>query len=85
MSDDLDIILNDVQTLDVDLSEGESLSFTLGQTFVSKDHTVLINRDAADQHPISAITGLTTALQTLSEGLAAIVPIDDETIDEICV
>ncbi|MFC4672068.1 hypothetical protein ACFO6W_00020, partial [Dysgonomonas termitidis] len=30
------------------------------------DHTLLTNRDAADQHPISAITGLTASLQALA-------------------
>ncbi|GAB6121079.1 hypothetical protein [Dysgonomonas termitidis] len=30
------------------------------------DHTQLTNRDAADQHPISAITGLTASLQALA-------------------
>jgi len=29
----------------------------------TRDHTVLVNRDKPDQHPISAITGLEEALQ----------------------
>lgn len=33
----------------------------------TKDHTQLINRDAADQHPMSAITGLPAALEAKAD------------------
>lgn len=36
------------------------------------DHTHLTNRDAADQHPISAITGLRTELDQQSDKIAAL-------------
>ena len=39
----------------------------------TRDHSKLINRDIADQHPISAITGLEDALSTyiFEQGIAA--------------
>lgn len=41
-------------------TEIQDLEFDVGElTFITnKDHATLINRDADDQHPISAITGL---------------------------
>ena len=37
----------------------------------TSDHTRLSNRDAAEQHPIEAITGLASALAALEENVAA--------------
>lgn len=71
---DLDVILNDVQTLDVDLRDNLGLDIAIGQTFATKDHTVLLNRDAADQHPISAITGLSGSLTQLQNNIDNLVP-----------
>lgn len=36
------------------------------QTVYENDHSRLVNRDAVDSHPISAITGLAGTLQTLA-------------------
>lgn len=74
MPDDLDIIIDDVQTLDVDLAGDVGLELSLGQTFVTKDHNSLINRDIEDQHPISAITGLNQAILDLQEAINTLVP-----------
>ena len=41
---------------------GMQIDNTVGVPVVHDDHTLLTNRDAADQHPMSAITGLTEAL-----------------------
>lgn len=51
------------------------LSFILGAGSGSgsggtKDHTKLANRDLADQHPISAITGLSEALANRPQGIS---------------
>lgn len=36
------------------------------------DHSVMVNRDAADQHPISAVTGLETALKKVDDNTGEI-------------
>ena len=41
---------------------GMQIDNTVGVPVVHDDHTLLTNRDAADQHPMSAITGLEDAI-----------------------
>lgn len=50
--------------LDVDLQIGSTVAVPL----VHDDHALLANRDAADAHPISAITGLEEALANAGTG-----------------
>lgn len=48
------LIFDEDQTFDTTMDEVTEV--------VTSDHTKLINRDAAEQHPISAITNLNTEL-----------------------
>ena len=50
------------------------LTASVGGAGGTGDHTKLKNRDAADQHPISAITGLQDALDEKA-GLASLSPV----------
>lgn len=53
----------------------------------SDDHRKLLHRDAPDQHPISAITGLQTALDakqdTLSAGLGIVIENNYISLDDL--
>ena len=40
------------------------------ETIVENDHDKLVNRDAADQHPTSAITGLDNTIEGLNTGVS---------------
>lgn len=55
-------------------TEIQDLEFDVGElTFITnKDHTTLINRDADDQHPISAITGLGNRLDWIDSDIETI-------------
>lgn len=56
---ELDMIVEENEVaLDMEIAEA--------QTIYENDHAILINRDAADSHPISAITGLAGVLQELA-------------------
>lgn len=55
--------LNDVTVIDV-TSTSEVKRVKLN---IQEDHNALINRNLPDQHPISAITGLTEALDTIPD------------------
>lgn len=59
--------INDVTVIDV-TSESEVKRVKLN---VQEDHATLINRDMADQHPMSAITGLETALEGKQDTLTS--------------
>lgn len=56
-----------------DVGKKPTVEFELGSVRVieagdgsgSNDHTKLLNRDADDQHPIKAITGLKSKLDTI--------------------
>lgn len=56
------------------MMQDRNLNMSLSSAYVTKDHTLLENRDAADQHPISAVTGLTSALDTLDTKIDNYVP-----------
>lgn len=63
--------LSEKSTLEATLSKKQSLSAEVSGTSGGiTDHRVLRFRDAADQHPISAITGLTEKLEEVSETVA---------------
>lgn len=47
---------------DLTVEEMDEVEFGVAPSILVGDHTKLINRDEADQHPISAITGLAEAL-----------------------
>lgn len=51
----------DVKTFDSDMQELTAI--------YSSDHKKLKNRDAEDQHPIEAITGLSAILESKQDGL----------------
>ena len=58
---DFDLSFDDTKTFDSDMQE---------MTVVySSDHKKLKNRDAEDQHPIEAITGLSAVLESKQDGL----------------
>ena len=57
----LELAENDVDT-DLDIDEA--------QTVVENDHSKLVNRDAEDAHPMSAITGLEGAISGINTSLA---------------
>lgn len=59
---DLDMRVEDGEEISMSLDEADEVQFGVGEAIVIKDHAILDNRDIPDQHPISAITGLTEAL-----------------------
>lgn len=64
--------------LNADIDEEELLDVPIEETIgeIGADHRKLLHRDAADQHPMSAITGLTGALtglqNTIDSGLISV-------------
>lgn len=64
------------------VSTAQSVSATarVSSTNMSSSHSLLLNRDAADQHPISSITDLSEILSGIDKSLATI--IDDWSMDE---
>lgn len=52
----------------------DPVDFDLGSSYVIKDHSLLNNRDIADQHPMSAITGLNQAILDLQDAIDTLVP-----------
>lgn len=49
--------------VDFTLEEQPTIEADFAIELSNNDHTLLVNRDVADQHPMSAITGLETALE----------------------
>ena len=64
---DMDMTIDEPSEIDMAVTqEVDNVSFELGAEAIAvKNHAVLENRDKADQHPISAITGLTDKLSTI--------------------
>lgn len=56
--------MSDSATFNLTFDAGETFQTTMTEIVrvVTSDHTQLINRDAAQQHPIGAITNLSTEL-----------------------
>mgnify|MGYP000625686061 CR=1 FL=1 len=62
-------------------SSGGSLSGKLGQSSGgTSDHRFLLHRDADDQHPMSAVTGLADALKLIP---APVEPITNSEMEEL--
>lgn len=66
----------DGNTLTIVGSDGEEVVFEPSAT---NDHRELTNRDAEDSHPISAITGLTAELESLTDDVVGL----DERLDDV--
>lgn len=64
---ELDMTVEEPSEIDMAVTqEVDNISFELGAEAIAvKNHAVLENRDMADQHPISAITGLANILSTI--------------------
>lgn len=64
----------------VDVGQSVSATANVHSTNISSSHSLLLNRDAPEQHPISAITDLSEILSGIDQSLATI--IDDWSMDE---
>ena len=67
MTINIDMTIDEPSELDMAVTQDvDNISFELGAEAIAvKNHAVLENRDKADQHPISAITGLADKLSTI--------------------
>ncbi len=63
--------LNEPLKVDFKLQPDITYTADIRLSEATRDHTKLYNRDKADQHPISAITGLEDALEGLSDDITA--------------
>lgn len=68
---DIKVGFGGTNDINVTFSDSSKELNTLASISTSKDHSALINRDANDQHPISAITGLQEALDSKETSYAA--------------
>ena len=59
---ELDMTVESGRDVNMSVDPIDEVSFGVGEAVVVRDHAILTNRDLPDQHPISAITGLTEAL-----------------------
>ena len=66
---DLDMTVEELREIDINVDEPDEMEFSTGEAIVVKDHAILDNRDKPDQHPISAITGLTATLDELLDDI----------------
>ena len=66
---DLDMRVSDGEEVSMSLDEADEVQFGVGEAIVIKDHAILDNRDIPDQHPISAITGLSATLDELLDDI----------------
>ncbi len=64
---DIDMTITEPSEIDMAVTQSaDTVDFELGAEAIPiKNHAVLENRDMADQHPISAITGLADKLSTI--------------------
>ena len=59
-------------TLDTELMEGDLIDVPVDESVgIEGDHRVLLHRDASNQHPMSAITGLEDALDDIDTALSS--------------
>jgi len=65
----LNVTFNSTEDVPVNFNTDNDFGLDMGSVIevTTSDHNELINRDLADQHPISAITGLQEALSTIPE------------------
>ena len=71
---DLDIIITEDDPIEMDIRQDEDIDLSLGDGYGVKSHDRLTNRSLEDQHPISAITGLTEAISRLEDAIDTLVP-----------
>lgn len=64
---ELDMTVEELNNVCISIDDGDELEFGMNQAIVIRNHDILINRDAANQHPISAITGLEEALASIPD------------------
>lgn len=69
----VDFIFENEQPINADFQLEPDVTYTadIKLSEATRDHTKLYNRDRADQHPMSAITGLEDALEGLSDDITA--------------
>lgn len=60
---ELDMTIDAIDEISMTVDDGDEIEFGVAEGSTVRDHKILINRDAADQHPMSAITGLVSALE----------------------
>ena len=64
---EFDMTVEELNEVSISVDDGDELEFGMNEAIVIRNHAILTNRDAADQHPISAITGLTEALASIPD------------------
>lgn len=84
---DIDMTIEEPQEIPMTVEDNDEISFDVSETLAITDHSQLLNRDADDSHPISAITGLEEALAGVGGSIEHIqkngveLPIEDKTVD----
>lgn len=66
---DLDMRVDDGEEISMSLDGADELQIGANEVYLVGDHATLAHRDSADQHPISAITGLTATLDELLDDI----------------
>lgn len=64
---ELDMTVEELNEVSISIDDEDELEFGMNQAIVIRNHDILINRDVANQHPISAITGLEEALASIPD------------------
>ena len=62
---ELDMSVEELSDINMTVDDIDEIEFGMNEVVIIGDHTKLANRDAEDQHPISAITGLEEALSQI--------------------
>jgi len=75
-NEDIEVIEKDSNSITIQESPKIDYNVSIIDNLGTRDHTVLENRDASDQHPISAITGLETNLEDKVPYTGAISDVD---------
>ena len=83
--DTIELTLIEPEDIDMEVMQPDDIEFAMNDLTVtySEDHRSLSHRDAEDQHPMSAITGLESALEGKQEKLVSgvnIKTVKDETL-----
>lgn len=62
----IDAIVSGLDTeVDVTILENDDIEADVGSLYLVRDHNILIHRDVPNQHPISAIEGLSDILDSI--------------------
>lgn len=86
---DIDMTIEEPQDISMTVEDNDEILFDVSETLAITDHSQLLNRDADDSHPISAITGLEEALAEVGGSIEHIqrngteLPIADKTVNVI--